>query len=61
MEFTECTIQYSKPQRTLSIDNQFDPVPTDGSKSLRDASSPRWSFQFESKAQIENAILKKPD
>lgn len=36
----EYTVQYSRAQRVLSIDNQFHSVPTDGSKALRDASSP---------------------
>lgn len=44
------------------IDNQFDSVPTDGSKSLRDASIPRSSAsQFKSQFQTDNAILKNPE
>lgn len=52
----EITVQYSRAQRTLLIDNQFRSAPTDGSKSLRDASSHYWSLpQLKSGAQIENA------
>ena len=52
----EISVQYGRAQRTLSIDSQFRSAPTDGSKSLRDASSHYWSLpQLKSGAQIENA------
>lgn len=33
-QYNGYTVQYSRAQRTLSIDNQFHSVPTDGSKSF---------------------------